>query len=325
MTAKLIDWFQRHRRELPFRGCGDPYFILVSEMMAQQTRMETLVPYFERFIARFPTVQALAAADEAEVLALWAGLGYYSRARSLHKAAKLCGGAVRDTYEGLRALPGVGDYTAGAVASIAYGLPCPAVDGNVRRVCARLLAADSGDVSAWILGLMAEAPPRLVTEALMELGALVCVPSSPKCGDCPVSGDCRAFLEGRVTEFPAKRLKPAKRAEDRAVCIVRDGEGRVLLRRRAERLLHHMWEFPSEAQLLADGFAVERDPSPLGTAKHVFTHIIWHMTAYRARIAYQELPDNYQFLADLNQIALPSAMKAWKNLIIAEDAVIMGT
>jgi A/G-specific adenine glycosylase len=171
MTKHLIDWFLENRRDLPFRNSDNPYFILVSETMAQQTRMSALVPYFERFIERFPDIQALAQADEAEVLSLWAGLGYYSRARNLHKAAKLCGGKVPDQYEGLRALPGVGDYTAGAVASIAFDLPCPAVDGNVRRVYARLSggapehpSGSGGGVFAWVRGLMEEAPPRLVTE-----------------------------------------------------------------------------------------------------------------------------------------------------------------
>ncbi|MDR0292911.1 MAG: A/G-specific adenine glycosylase [Oscillospiraceae bacterium] len=328
MIEALTDWFLREGRALPFRAGhsadGDrPYYVLVSETMAQQTRMEALVPYYGRFIARFPDIRTLADAGEAEVLALWAGLGYYSRARNLHKAARaVCerhGGAVPDSLEALRALPGVGAYTAGAVASIAFGLPCPAVDGNVRRVYARLFMSDGGDVSAWARGLMDQAPPRLVTESLMELGALICTPSPPKCGRCPVSEHCRAFSEDRVADFPARRPKPPKREENRTVCIVRDGEDRVLLRRRTERLLHNMWEFPVEEQLLADGFAVRRDPAPLGTASHVFTHIIWRMTAYGARVTTDKQPENYLWAKGLRGLALPSAMRAWARLLFAGE------
>jgi A/G-specific adenine glycosylase len=319
MINNLINWFQNNARPLPFRGCRDPYRILVSEIMAQQTRMEAVVLYYERFIARFPTVQALAEADEAEVLSLWAGLGYYSRARNLHRAAKQCDGTVPDNYDALRALPGVGDYTAGAVASIAYNLPVAAVDGNVRRVYSRLFVSDGGDAAAWVRSLMDAAPPGQVTEALMELGALICVPSSPKCGDCPVAGTCVAFRESKTAEFPKKKIKAEKREEQRTICIVRDGHNRVLLRRRTERLLHNMWEFPAEERLLADGFAVEREPEPLGTAKHVFTHIIWHMTAYKARAATAELLENYRWAAGLRGLALPSAMNMWKGLLFVEE------
>lgn len=322
MTGKLVDWFLCNRRELPFRNSSNPYYILVSETMAQQTRMAALIPYFERFIDSFPTVASLAEADEAEVLSLWAGLGYYSRARNLHKAAReICArhnGAVPDSEKTLRALPGVGEYTAGAVASIAFNLPCPAVDGNVRRVYARLFASDGGDVAGWVRSLMEDAPPRLVTESLMELGALICTPSAPKCGQCPVSEVCRAFLEGKVTQFPAKKQKPVKREKHRIVCVARDEKARVLLRRRTERLLHNMWEFPTEERLLADGFAVTRESGPLGTAKHVFTHIVWHMTAYEASVTYDRLPEHYQWAASPRGFALPSAMRAWICLIFAE-------
>ncbi|MCL1806087.1 MAG: A/G-specific adenine glycosylase [Oscillospiraceae bacterium] len=319
MIKPLIDWFLKNKRELPFRNSDDPYRILVSEIMAQQTRMEALIPYYERFIARFPTVEALAEADEADVLTVWAGLGYYSRARSLHKAARTCNGKIPETYEAIRALPGVGDYTAGAVASIAFGLPYPAVDGNVRRVYARLFASDSGDVAAWVRQLMDGSPPRLVTESLMELGALICIPSSPKCGQCPIQGGCRAFADGCVSEFPAKKEKSQKREEHRTVCIVRDDRGNILLRRRTERLLHKLWEFPAEERLIADGFTVDRSPIPLGTAKHVFTHIIWHMAAYAAVVSDRELPENYQWVRDLRAVALPSAMKSWIDLITKEQ------
>jgi A/G-specific adenine glycosylase len=162
---------------------------------------------------------------------------------------------------------------------------------------------------------MDNAPPRLVTEGLMELGALVCTPASPKCGSCPVSADCEAFLQNRVAEFPVKKEKPPKREESRIVCLAIDHNNRVLLRRRTERLLQNMWEFPAEPQLLADGFAVWRADSPLGTAKHVFTHIVWHMTAYKVRAEHTDMPGNYRWAEDANAYALPSAMKAWVGIL----------
>ncbi len=320
MVQLLTDWFIKNRRDLPFRGSGDPYAILVSETMAQQTRMSALIPYYNRFIERFPDIKTLAEAEEADVLALWAGLGYYSRARSLHKAAQEVlsswGGSLPADAGALRALPGVGEYTAGAVASIAFNLPVPAVDGNVRRVYARLFARNGGDVTAWVRSLMDEAPPRLVTESLMELGALVCTPSSPKCGSCPILDNCGALLSGRVEEFPKKIQKPPKREEQRMICIIMDYNNRVLLRRRTERLLHNMWEFPEEERLLTDGFSVRRESVPVGTAKHVFTHIVWHMTAYKARAERDGLLENYRWAEDLSEFALPSAMRAWVNYLV---------
>jgi A/G-specific adenine glycosylase len=152
----------------------------------------------------------------------------------------------------------------------------------------------------------------------MELGALICTPSSPKCGVCPVSAGCLALAGDRVSEYPKKKQRSQKREEDRCVCIIRDDDGRVLLRRRPERLLHNMWELPVEEQLLADGFAVCREQIPLGTAKHVFTHIVWHMTAYKARATIGALPEQYRWADGLKGIALPSAMKMWKDLIFDE-------
>ena len=319
MIELLTDWFIKSRRDLPFRGNGDPYAILVSETMAQQTRMSALIPFYNRFIERFPDIKTLAEAEEADVLALWAGLGYYSRARSLHKAAQEVlsyrGGSLPADAGALRALPGVGEYTAGAVASIAFNLPVPAVDGNVRRVYARLFARDGGDVTAWVRSLMDEAPPRLVTESLMELGALVCTPSSPKCESCPVSQNCEAYIVGEVAKYPEKIIKPPKREERRMICIVTGYNNRVLLRRRTERLLHNMWEFPSEEQLFADGFSVRREQNPIGTAKHVFTHIVWQMTAFKTHTERDGLPENYCWATDLSAFALPSAMRAWVNYL----------
>ena len=212
--GRLLAWFRRHRRDLPWRvEPRDPYRVWISEVMLQQTRVETVLPYYERFLREFPTPAALAGASVSRVLACWSGLGYYSRARNLRLAARQIArtGFPRD-YDGLRALPGVGPYTAAAIASIAFGLACPALDGNVMRVIARV-SGDASDVRSpetrrrfeeiargWLHGRHAGA----VNEALMELGATVCVPREPRCPACPVAAFCRAQMEGTARELPVK-------------------------------------------------------------------------------------------------------------------------
>ena len=253
----LLRFFQEVRRELPWRETGNPYRILVSEVMLQQTRVETVVPYYRRWMERFPDPDSLAAADLDEVLGLWEGLGYYSRARNLHRAVREVvaryGGQVPSKPEALRTLPGVGPYTAGAVASIAFSRPVPAVDGNVRRVLARLMDAPSptrGELEGWAGALVDPDAPGDFNQALMELGALVCTPRSPECGTCPVAGWCAARAAGTQAERPAAApRKPTPRVDEAVAVLARCGpdgqDPRVLLRKRPEEgLLGGMWEFP---------------------------------------------------------------------------------
>lgn len=270
----LLDHFDRTRRALPWRSERTPYRVMVSEFMLQQTRVATVVPYYRRWVRRFPGWDALAEAEEEEVLRAWTGLGYYRRARSLHRAARMVrdrfGGELPEEPAALRRLPGVGEYTAGAVASIAFGRVAPAVDGNVRRVVCRLFDLEAPtarrlrDAAA---GLVDPERPGDFNEAMMELGATVCTPRSPGCWDCPVRGWCRARAAGTVAERPARRpRRRAPRVEHVAVVVVgraAEGGGRgwpgpsadadggrpsivILLRKRPDSgLLAGMWEFPS--------------------------------------------------------------------------------
>jgi A/G-specific adenine glycosylase len=293
----LLSWYRANRRDLPWRRTRDPYAVWISEAMLQQTRVETVIPYYERFLARFPDVPALAAAEPDAVLSAWAGLGYYSRARNLHRAARELAsrGCARlpDTAEGLRELPGVGRYTAGAVASIAFDRPEPVVDGNVARVLTRLYGIREDPkrpaVAArlWQLaGALACGPsPGDLNQALMELGALVCTPRAPRCPACPLRRGCAARRAGDPEALPVKARKPAPRAVEAVAALIRR-RGRVLAVRRPPRgLLGGLWELPGgdlapreepEAGLrraLAErtGLALTR-AEKRGEVRHLFTH-----------------------------------------------------
>ena len=243
LRRSLLGWFDRERRELPWRSTRDPWAILVSEVMLQQTTVSAALPYYERFLARWPTAAGLSRAGLDELLSEWAGLGYYSRARNLHAAAGLVAeaGALPRDSAGLRALPGVGPYTAAAVASIAYGEPVAAVDGNVERVICRLLALAGPTSRAAVRQTIARAAQALLdprrpgdfNQAMMELGATLCRPRSPRCGECPASAQCRAVASGDPERFPRPKPRPAPIDVLRAAAIVRKG-GQVLLRRRAQ-------------------------------------------------------------------------------------------
>lgn len=253
--ALLLAWFDRHKRSLPWRQTLDPYRVWLSEVMLQQTRVETVIPYFERFLERFPTVEALAAAPVDEVLSLWSGLGYYRRARQLHATARAVaeGGGFPRTIEGLRALPGIGDYTSAAVGSIAFGLHAPVMDGNVERVLSRFLAQEENPKArAARAALLAKALELLVpgragdsNQALMELGATLCVPKKPKCLLCPLEPDCAGVRVGAPERFPAPRSKRAVESF-RLLSVVVESRGKILLFRRPESaaLLAGTWEVP---------------------------------------------------------------------------------
>lgn len=302
----LLEWYDRNKRILPWREAPTPYRVWVSEIMLQQTRVEAVKPYFERFMSVLPDVRALAEAEEEQLLKLWEGLGYYNRVRNLQKAAiqimEEYGGEMPDQYEELLKLTGIGSYTAGAIASIAYGRRVPAVDGNVLRVLARVrkdgrLITD-GKVKAAVEKELAEAMPEDrpgdFNQAMMEIGACVCIPNgAPLCGRCPLNRLCMAHMDGTETEFPQKEAKKPRRIEEKTVLVIRD-ENRTAIRKRPARgLLAGMYEFPMlegcrtveeiTAYLAENGIRVLR-VQPLEDAKHIFTHKEWHMKGYLVRV-----------------------------------------
>ena len=308
----LVSWCEAVRRPLPWRLDPAPYHVWVSEIMLQQTRIEAVIPYYARFLAALPDIPALAAAEEDRLLKLWEGLGYYSRARNLKKAAQRVtaeyGGVLPREAAALKTLPGIGDYTAGAIASIAYGEPEPAVDGNVLRVLTRLLArADDimqPKTRAQLAALLRENYPRgrdagLLTEGIMELGETLCVPNgAPKCAACPLRGLCRAEALGETERFPVKAPPKPRRIEPRTVLLLRCG-GRYAVRKREEPgLLAGLWEFPSLAgQLDAEAVSAAVRAlggtvlgcAPCGEARHAFTHVEWHMRGFALTLE-DELP-----------------------------------
>ena len=274
LRTELLAHFDAHARDLPWREAADPYAIWISEVMLQQTRVAAATPYYLRWMERFPTVESLAGADLDEVLEIWAGLGYYSRARNLHRAAgQVCrdhGGRIPTTVAELRTLPGVGDYTAGAVASIAFDRVTPAVDGNVRRVLSRLFdldAAGSATVRQCASELVDPSRPGDFNQALMELGATVCTPRSPRCEACPLAFYCRALTNGTVALRPGTRRAPSVRTVELASFVAVDAERRSLLIRRPDHgLLAGMWEFPSHEVTAPPDRALE-------SVTHAFTHL----------------------------------------------------
>ena len=284
----LTAWYRHGHRALPWRATSDPYRIWVSEIMLQQTRAQAAIPYYERFLARFPTVEALAAASEDEVLSLWAGLGYYTRARNLRRAAReivAAGGFPRD-YEAIRALPGVGDYTAAAIASIAFGLPHAVIDGNVLRVVARL-ENDASDIgSPRTRGRFRETAqewldrrdPGGFNQAMMELGATVCVPRNPLCLVCPLADRCRAREAGTAGQLPVK-LRKAQPVQLEGVLLIVRRNGRVLLRRRdaGESRMAGFWDLPSPEDLPR-----ARVGECLGSFRHTITHHHYTLTVMKA-------------------------------------------
>ena len=328
----LLDWYDANRRVLPFRGTRDPYAVWISEIMLQQTRTDTVSGYYTRFMNRFPNIAALAQADEQEVLKYWEGLGYYSRARNLHKAAQIMqreyGGRFPAAYEGIRALPGVGDYTAAAVASIAYRLPYPAIDGNLTRVLARVhgVREDVGRPS--VKRLIHELGEREIdrerpgdwNQALMDLGATICVPGTPDCARCPLQAQCDAYAQGDADQLPIRAAARPPVPVDVGVGLV-IAEGRVLTIKRDAALLKGLWTFLlCEGDSTPEGMARKLEALgmqanriiPLGEARHVFTHRIWNMKLYRVDLPAMPGRTAGQW-ADaqmLTELPLPTAMKA---------------
>ncbi len=328
----LLDWYYKNARTLPWRENTDPYRVWVSEIMLQQTRVAAVIPYFLRFMEQLPTIESLANASENQLLKLWEGLGYYSRARNLQKAAKIIcseyGGVFPERYEDILSLPGIGPYTAGAVASISFGQPAPAVDGNVLRVVSRLLewdadlsgAAEKKQVAELLAAIYPEGQCGAFTQALMELGAVICIPgTAPKCLACPLQHICGAFESGTQAAFPVVAQKKPRKKEEKTVFLLRCKNKIALHRRQPGGLLGGLWEFPNteghldpdaaKAWLTEQGLLVQTLAE--GTQKkHIFTHIEWHMRCYYAECE----NENRDFVwvteqALLEEFSLPTAFR----------------
>lgn len=335
IAAPLLEWYDENKRDLPWRREISPYRTWVSEIMLQQTRVTAVIPYFQRFLEAFPTVEALAAAEEDRLLKLWEGLGYYNRARNLHRAAKIVaevyGGAFPEDVDGLRALPGVGEYTAGAIASIAFGKKAAAVDGNVLRVLARYLDhhgdITEGKVKAELSAVAGEAVdenrPGDFNQAMMDLGATVCLPNgTPVCDACPLKAKCRGFKRGTCDTLPIRKEKKERRYEDRTVVMALQN-GKVAVRRRPKTgLLADLWEFPSLDGTWAEWemvYALSKwdltatDWLSRRYARHVFTHVEWEMTGYFLRVKGLGAEEfHWADKEEFEKLAIPSAFAAYR-------------
>lgn len=346
MLPLLCSWYEAHHRILPWREDVSPYHTWVSEIMLQQTRVEAVKPYYARFLSALPDVRALAEAEEELLLKLWEGLGYYSRVRNMQAAAIECAerydGQLPSTYAELLKLKGIGTYTAGAIASIAYGEPVPAVDGNVLRVMARL-TADEEDIGTpqkkkqleeELTPLMNLAAPGTINQALMELGATVCVPNgAPKCEECPVKELCLARIRQITDHIPYKAPKKPRRLEERSILLIHCGEKYLIRKRPKKGLLAGMYEFPGIERwfgsdekedflqaLVEMGIEAEQvaDIAEAGSAKHIFSHVEWEMQGFLVEMRERaELADGvWATKQEMDEVySLPSAFRAYKEYI----------
>ena len=329
-VCQLTEWFLQNARDLPWRHTSDPYRIWVSEIMLQQTRVEAVKAYYLRFIRRFPDVLSLSAAEDDELLKVWEGLGYYSRARNMKRAAEIIAGSGKTSlptdYEKLLALPGIGSYTAGAIASIAYGLPVPAVDGNVLRVLARL-HADPSDIKSpafrrqtetYLKTVIPSDNPGTFNQALMELGATVCLPAGvPLCPDCPLRAHCSAHQNGTEQKYPVKYAKPSRKKEEKTVFALSLDGAYLGYRRQDHGLLAGLYQLPEAPSFLSDDallpYLAGHGLNPAGEIriyrkKHIFTHMEWHMKVFAVSVSLKgdRLPDGWLAL-DPGQHSLPTA------------------
>lgn len=338
IVKPLLSWYRKDHRILPWRQQKNPYYIWISEIMLQQTRVEAVKPYFERFIQALPTVEEVADCPEEYLLKLWEGLGYYNRVRNIQKAAIV----IREKYKGqlpadygkLKELPGIGSYTAGAIASIAYDIPVPAVDGNVLRVYARLMNDEEDILKQSVktrvereLGkIMPEESSGDFNQALMELGATVCVPNGqPKCDSCPVKGLCRAYALGRQMELPVKKKASKRRIEKKTVLVIQDGERVAVSQRPPTGLLAGMYELPnleghkSEEEVLkyvSDWGMIPMRIQSVGESRHIFSHVEWDMRGFAVKVAALEQSEQKQmFFVEIKEAekkyAIPAAFRAY--------------
>ncbi|WP_423419171.1 A/G-specific adenine glycosylase [Fictibacillus nanhaiensis] len=351
----LLTWYNENKRTLPWRENQDPYRVWVSEIMLQQTRVDTVIPYFERFTQLFPTLQDLAYADEEKVLKAWEGLGYYSRVRNLQTAVKeVCesyGGKVPNTPKEIAGLKGVGPYTAGAVLSIAYGIPEPAVDGNVMRVLSRILLIEE-DISKpktrvlfekAVRELISHDDPSSFNQALMELGALICTPKSPACLLCPMRELCRGFESGRQAELPVKLGKTKVRKAKMTAGVLLNHDGKILIHKRpSEGLLANMWEFPNteyvgehkDAEIDAlVGYVQEQTnfgavvEEKAGYIEHVFSHLKWEIQIWQGKIEseddLEQLPADWKWVSVDELENYPFPVSHQKIIRLIKEALIV--
>ena len=337
LAPPLLRWYKEFARRLPWRETPSPYGVWVSEIMLQQTRVEAVKGYYARFLKALPTVEALAGAEEDLLLKLWEGLGYYSRVRNLKKAAveimERYGGELPADHEKLLMLPGIGRYTAGAIASIAFGIPVPAVVGNVIRVLTRDLAweGESGsdrfkrDLEEAVLPHLPAGQSGTFNQALMEIGATVCLPNgAPLCGECPLREECLAHLQQNETAYPVKPEKKSRRVEERTVFVLSAEREFALGKRSAQGLLAGMWELPGvqghlspdEAKVFLQnaGLSVVQVEA-LSPAVHIFSHVEWHMIGYRVICEKKTEGTDLVWLSPEEideKIALPSAFRAYR-------------
>ena len=331
LTAPLLLWYDAHRRALPWREAVTPYRTWVSEIMLQQTRVSAVIPYFERFMAELPTVELLAKVPEERLFKLWEGLGYYSRARNLQKAAKVVceryGGALPQSAAELTVLPGIGAYTAAAIASINFGEPLAAVDGNLLRVAARVSGC-GGDVTdakvrkAFQRRLDAAIDrerPGAYNQAMMDLGATVCLPhGAPLCETCPARSFCEAYRRGLTALLPVRGVKKPRRAEERTVFLLKRGDALAVRTRPDTGLLAKLTEFPNVLGSLDEAGAAitlarwglrARRIESIGTAEHIFTHIEWQMKGYFAEVEGESDGFRWVTRGDFTALAIPTAFK----------------
>lgn len=346
VSALLLSWFDRSARNLPWRAVRDPYRVLLSELMLQQTQVATVIPYYERFLSKWPTLQALAVANDQDVLKAWEGLGYYSRARHLLAAVRAVvadhNGQIPQAEPDLLRLKGIGEYTAGAIRSIAFALPAAAVDGNVVRVFARLTAtlwqpaesADRRQVRDLVEAILPPARPGDFNEALMDLGATICLPKNPACAACPLQSTCRAYAQAAVAQYPARKPSREKPVETK-ICLVFTQGRKVHVNRRPDTgLLADLYEFDWQDEAPWPWPATTEDQvarTELGQLRHVFTHKIWQISGFRI-----DLPDNLSLdqasqpqgsgrwvdPAELQTLPFPKVLTAWRDdLVVALSPV----
>ena len=340
IVSPLVEWYRENKRILPWRDKDNAYYTWVSEIMLQQTRVEAVKPYFQRFITELPDIEALAECPEEKLLKLWEGLGYYNRVRNMQEAARTVkneyNGRLPEDYQALLSLKGIGSYTAGAIASIAYGIAVPAVDGNVLRVISRITESTEDiskqsvrkKIEQQLQQIMPSECPGDFNQALIELGATVCVPNGqPLCDQCPWDTVCKAYKEDLIDQLPVKTPKKARRIEHKTVFLLECGDQIAIHKRGDKGLLAGLWEFPNEdkkmdaediKEWMAEHHMEDAKTKAAGKGKHIFSHVEWHMEGVRISLKTPIQSENYVWVLKKeleNTYALPSAFEIFRKIL----------